>query len=132
MKYRKKPVEVNAMRIGEILANHDAAPDWVKQANAAGLIQYGSDFITIKTLEGELRGEPRDILIQGVAGEVYPCKPDIFEATYEAVDAKYAAEVGRTEPKRKPAAKKSAAKKAPAKKKPAIAAPKKKAAKSRR
>lgn len=42
--------------------------------------------VEIKTLEGILVGQPGDWLITGVAGEQYPCKPDIFEATYESVE----------------------------------------------
>lgn len=42
--------------------------------------------ITIKTLEGTMTAQPDDMLIQGVQGEIYPCKPEIFQATYEQVD----------------------------------------------
>ncbi len=41
----------------------------------------------IHTLEGEMRADPLDWIIKGVKGEFYPCKPDIFAATYEAVNA---------------------------------------------
>ena len=41
--------------------------------------------VYIETLEGVMRADPGDWIIQGVKGEVYPCKPDIFTATYEAV-----------------------------------------------
>ena len=43
--------------------------------------------ITIHTLEGDLKGEKGDWIITGLRGEQYPCKPDIFEETYEAVEA---------------------------------------------
>lgn len=43
--------------------------------------------IIIPTLEGDMRAEPGDWIITGVKGERYPCKPDIFAATYEPVDA---------------------------------------------
>lgn len=42
--------------------------------------------LVIKTLEGEMRADLWDWIIRGVKGEFYPCKPDIFEATHEAVD----------------------------------------------
>ena len=42
-------------------------------------------YCEIKTLEGVMRGDCYDYIIQGVKGEIYPCKPDIFLATYEAV-----------------------------------------------
>ena len=57
--YRKKPVVVEAVRLTEKT--------------------------TIKTLEGTMTGEPGDWLITGVAGEQYPCKPEIFGQTYEEV-----------------------------------------------
>lgn len=42
--------------------------------------------INIDTLEGTMRADPGDFIIKGVNGEFYPCKPDIFEKTYEAVE----------------------------------------------
>ena len=77
MKFRKKPVVIEAWHrsFGDI-------PDWVRQAVTRGLAE-GWDFWDIGTLEGPLRAEPTDWLIQGVQGEVYPCRADIFEATYE-------------------------------------------------
>ncbi len=60
MKFRKKPVVIDAIRLTEK--------------------------VTIQTLEGTMVGEAGDWLITGVAGEKYPCKNSIFEATYEAVD----------------------------------------------
>jgi hypothetical protein len=45
-----------------------------------------SEVVEIKTLEGTMRADPGDYIITGVKGERYPCKPDIFEATYEAVE----------------------------------------------
>lgn len=45
----------------------------------------GPEPIIIHTLEGDMRGEPGDWIITGVKGEQYPCKPDVFERTYEEV-----------------------------------------------
>lgn len=42
--------------------------------------------LSIRTLEGVMQADPGDWIIRGVQGEFYPCKPDIFEATYEAVE----------------------------------------------
>lgn len=42
--------------------------------------------LLIKTLEGEMMADPGDWIIKGIKGELYPCKPDIFAATYEPVD----------------------------------------------
>ncbi len=88
--YRKKPVVIEAFRLG-----HDAMPDWFCDArtanrvtthNADGRWSGGPDYCLIGTLEGEMRGEFGDYIIRGVKGEIYPCKPDIFAATYEAVE----------------------------------------------
>ena len=46
---------------------------------------YNNDYIAIPTLEGMMVARPGDWIIRGVKGELYPCKADIFEATYEAV-----------------------------------------------
>ena len=57
------------------------------EANRARIKQQmDAPFVTILTLEGEHVGSIGDWIIQGVAGELYPCKPDIFQATYEAVE----------------------------------------------
>jgi hypothetical protein len=49
------------------------------------LVWIGTDPLIIKTLEGDHVISPGDFLIKGIQGELYPCKPDIFEATYEPV-----------------------------------------------
>jgi len=80
-KFRKKPVVIEAVRwIGtntnEVLAF------------APGVASYsdidGRTVITIHTLEGKMTAQPGDWIIRGVQDEFYPCKPDIFDATYEA------------------------------------------------
>jgi len=50
-----------------------------------GLAEHGMNFLEIQTLEGTMTASPGDWIIKGVQGEFYPCKPDIFEQTYEAV-----------------------------------------------
>jgi hypothetical protein len=84
MKYRKKPVEIVAHRIGD-----DGWPDEIWDGvNRNEIILHMSDnhpHVEIKTLEGVMRGELGDWIIRGVQGEFYPCKPDIFEATYDPV-----------------------------------------------
>jgi hypothetical protein len=82
MKYRKKPVVIEAvqLRAGEI-------PHELDGAIMDGKISFKEDgTCLIATLEGDMIGRPGDWIIQGVAGEFYPCKPSIFEATYEAVE----------------------------------------------
>lgn len=87
MKYRKKPVVIDAFRYG-----FNERPNWFKKAQSndevACFSQFGGEvtWCEIKTLEGTMRGEHGDYIIQGVNGEIYPCKPDIFEKTYEPVE----------------------------------------------
>lgn len=83
MKYRKKPVEIEAI---QFIIDHpqldelrDFAGDhinyeWLNEGN-----------IYIETLEGDMRADEGDYIIKGVKGEFYPCKPDIFELTYEKI-----------------------------------------------
>jgi len=90
-KYRKKPVAIEAIPVDEAFDagqhNWDALPQWLAGAYEAGNIVFrGDGSIEIRTLEGVMLGSPGDFIIQGVKGELYPCKPDIFHATYESVD----------------------------------------------
>lgn len=85
MQYRKKPVVIEATqwRSGKFDGN---APDWVETAALDGSIYRKGGNLVIKTLEGDMRVEDGDWIIRGVAGELYPCKPDIFDKTYEVVE----------------------------------------------
>lgn len=82
-KYRKKPVVIEAWQIG----SDEKMPQWLFDAMESGTALErvdGSGWL-IKTLEGNHLGSVGDYIIQGVQGELYPCKPDIFEQTYEEV-----------------------------------------------
>lgn len=89
MKFRKKPVIIDAWQVTAIL--RDAAHTWknlpepIKAAYEKGDIVFAADATFITTLEGNMRAEVGDWIICGVKGELYTCKPDIFEATYEPV-----------------------------------------------
>lgn len=89
LKFRKKPVTVNAARISELIFlvrnNWSALPEWFILNYERGNIIICYDKLFIKTLEGDLVGHYEDWLIEGVNGEIYPCKPDIFLQTYEAL-----------------------------------------------
>lgn len=85
MRYRKKPVEVEAFRWTN-RQDQVEEPLWIVQAIDRGIVRVKSPYLYIKTLEGTHRADPGDYIIKGVKGELYPCKPDIFEMTYEAVD----------------------------------------------
>ena len=91
-KFRKKPVVIDAVQIledavGELLSLIDGDPNVdVVRGHVLSDIDGKVICVHIRTLEGEMRGDLNDWLIRGVKGEFYPCKPDIFEATYEAVN----------------------------------------------
>jgi hypothetical protein len=89
-KFRKKPVVIEAELISQLInaADHDwdALPDWVIENYEKGKIIFISTHVEIITDEGIMRGERDDYLIRGVNGEIYPCKPDVFNKTYEKVE----------------------------------------------
>lgn len=87
MKYRKKPVVIEAFRFA-----FDNIPDWfMDEVTRDNIILHGKlhrqlECCEIKTLEGVMRGDAGDYIIRGVNREIYPCKADIFEQTYEKVE----------------------------------------------
>lgn len=80
--YRKKPVVIEALHY---TGNVDALEAFVGRQLVWDNPRGGSVRPFISTLEGEMEVSDGDWIIKGVAGEFYPCKPDIFEQTYEAV-----------------------------------------------
>ncbi len=96
-KYRKKPVVIEAFQVVLNTTDRNStvhAPtlDWLMGIGVADTLAAGFNFapdrIEIGTLEGVMRAEIGDWIIRGVQGEFYPCKADIFEATYEPVTDK--------------------------------------------
>lgn len=89
MKYRKKPIVIEAWQI-PLDPDHTGLlpPIWLVAAIVGRSVDTDSvsGTVTIKTLEGDMVGQRGDWIIQGVKGELYPCKPDIFDATYELSD----------------------------------------------
>ena len=83
-RYRKKPVEVRAWKIG--LDGQE--PDWVREAFDGERIDWcpAGEGLYINTLEGHMKAGIGDMLIEGVKGELYGCRADIFAATYEPVE----------------------------------------------
>jgi len=89
-RYRKKPVEIEAIQFTEEMALRMLID---KHEGPFGLCASGNyhpenrtvsaAWIPIKTLEGVMRADLGDWIIKGVQGELYPCKPDIFSATYD-------------------------------------------------
>jgi hypothetical protein len=88
-RYRKKPVEVEAILARDAIRYAgqawDQLPEWLSETYEHDIVVFGPTEVFIKTLEGTMRAGKDDWIIRGVQGELYPCKPDIFEATYEAV-----------------------------------------------
>lgn len=83
MQYRKKPVVIEAVAV---TIDGMERPQWLLDAINSGTVywQGGDDpHYSIETLEGTMRANLLDWIIRGVKGELYPCKPDIFAATYE-------------------------------------------------
>ncbi len=86
-KWRKKPVVIDAFRwTGGPDQTED--PEWMKKPirqgeNEIGGIWFAGGNMMIMTLEGIMRANPGDWIIKGVSDEIYPCKNDIFEKTYE-------------------------------------------------
>lgn len=85
MKYRKKPVLIEAVLWNGVEVSE--VTDWISKALQNEAITRYGDKVVIKTLEGDMIASPGDYIIKGVKGELYPCKPDIFESTYEMVEA---------------------------------------------
>ena len=81
MKYKKKPVVIDAIELKWSIVSQKECIDFT-----SGLARKGLDGgIIIPTLEGNMTANTGDFIIRGVNGEFYPCKPDIFEKTYEKV-----------------------------------------------
>ena len=85
-RYRKKPVIIEAIQLVNAISAVIAGM-WMLESgfrNFEVLDNLGTT--RIKTLEGDHRADIGDFIIKGVAGEFYPCKPDIFAATYEEIE----------------------------------------------
>lgn len=90
MKYRKKPVVIEAITFDELVAHGIAQGvpitnglPWSFDYKGQSITHENDNCYLIPTLQGTMRFDRDDMLITGVAGEIYPCKPDIFAATYE-------------------------------------------------
>lgn len=83
-KYRKRPVVIEAIQFNGW--NFGEIHDWMFDINAIHPSWF-QETMTIETLEGTMTASVGDYIIKGVNGEFYPCKPDIFERTYEPVES---------------------------------------------
>lgn len=93
MKYRKKPVVIEAFQYDGDFKYYNGnyyIPDWAIKAFEEGILFYDTwneapGELFISTLEGNHHVSVGDYIIKGINGELYPCKPDIFKATYDPV-----------------------------------------------
>ena len=85
MKYVKKPVVIEAIQVppeGEAFTDEQVS--WIRSNDPRDVVEsVGAGCVNIETLEGIMTASPNDWIIRGVQGELYPCKPDIFAATYD-------------------------------------------------
>lgn len=79
--YRKKPVVIEAFQVTHL---DTVTAHKVTQWCPAAYVRASDNHLVISTLEGEMTVSRGDFIVKGVQGEFYPCKPDIFAATYEA------------------------------------------------
>jgi hypothetical protein len=96
-RFRKKPIEVQAIQWPGTITHAIQIINWVLDSGGSAYLtclepdscwgpeEHGDapHAIVIRTLEGEMQATPFDWIIKGIQGEFYPCKPDIFDATYE-------------------------------------------------
>lgn len=99
-KFRKKPIVIEARQHYHMDSvslsfeaweeNGHAIIDWINQGcrelGRGRSAAWEDSQIAIETLEGRMYANPGDYIIKGIKGEFYPCKPDIFEATYEPAE----------------------------------------------
>jgi len=81
-KYRKKPVVIDAE---QWLGTADSLANIVSFTNGTAKLSLETAKLTIPTLEGDHIADVKDWIIKGIKGEFYPCKPDIFDNSYEKV-----------------------------------------------
>ncbi|MFD9465319.1 hypothetical protein [Streptomyces sp. NPDC060027] len=88
-RYRKKPVEIEARQFDGTVGSANRILGWIGSTGGDAKRVHATRpelGLVIHTLKGGMRAEPGDWIIRGIQGEFYPCKPDIFAATYEAVE----------------------------------------------
>ena len=85
MKYKKKPVEIEAVQFIDTPERICEIAEFIDNDLRVNYEDKESPYIPLETLEGTMKVGVGDYIIKGVKGEFYPCKPDIFEATYDYV-----------------------------------------------
>jgi hypothetical protein len=87
MRFRQRPVVIQALPVSEVIGLLERAPRalprWAWEAFRAEDLILTHEGILVRTADGWVPGRPGDWLVRGVRGQVHPCRPDIFEASYE-------------------------------------------------
>lgn len=86
-KYRKKPIVIEAIQWDGTWESVPGIKEFSSDIFERTDLDFKRSYLYVKTLEGEHVVSPGDYIIKGIAGEFYPCKPNIFEATYEVENA---------------------------------------------
>jgi hypothetical protein len=86
LKFRKRPVVIEAMQLDR--ASFNECVRFIGREKISDATSEEECYIGIETLEGEMAAREDDWIIKGIKGEFYPCKPDIFAATYEPEEPK--------------------------------------------
>jgi hypothetical protein len=84
--YRKRPVVIEAMQWDGTVERATEIIDWALSHDGTIRFHDETDTLAVDTAEGTMSAQPGDWIIKGVKDEFYPCKPDIFEATYEPAE----------------------------------------------
>jgi len=84
MKFRKRPLEVEAIQLTK--ENRDEFLEWLETHKCPSTWYVAQQELGIYTLEGTLTVSDGDWVIKGIKGEFYPCKPDVFEETYDKIE----------------------------------------------
>lgn len=86
-KFAKRPVEIEAVQFVGTKTHAESIVDWIMRHGHSSFVAYVTveDTVAIDNEDGTMLAQPNDWIIKGVKGEFYPCKPDVFEASYVKV-----------------------------------------------
>lgn len=86
MKYRKKPIVVEAFQYLPDSEGNFVRPEWASKDTIIAKHDDSESWLCLLTHHGLIVATSGEWIIKGIKGEIYPCKPDIFESTYERVE----------------------------------------------
>lgn len=85
MKYRAKPVVIDAVRVSDLVASAESLEPWAFEAWEFGKLTVRADSVLVETADGDERAEHSDWIVRDASGALSVCKTEIFEASYERV-----------------------------------------------